>query len=205
MVSMSSSGSFPLAVSGNPPDDAALLAATARGEQSAFAELLSRHYKPVYRVVWRMTGGHADTEDIAQEAFIKLWQNPGQVREAGALKGWLMRVASNAVIDRSRKLRPQPLDDVPEVADSRMGQEDSLERSAAAHTIDSRIADLPDRQRLALTLVYYEGFSNIDAARVMETTVEAVESLLSRARRSLKATLASQWRDLLDGLDGAGT
>jgi RNA polymerase sigma-70 factor, ECF subfamily len=202
---MSSSGIGPLAVPGQPPDDAALLAAAGRGEQSAFAELLNRHYKPVYRLVWRLTGGHADTEDIAQEAFIKLWQNPGQVREAGALKGWLMRVASNAVIDRSRKSRPQPLDDVPEVADGRMGQEGMLQRTAAAATIDNGIAGLPDRQRLALTLVYYEGLSNIDAARVMETTVEAVESLLSRARRSLKATLAGQWRDLLDGLDGVGT
>ena len=85
--------------------DAGLLKAAAAGSHAAFAEIASRHYRPVYRLAWRMTNGAADAEDMAQEAFVKLWKNPSQVREAGALKGWLMRVAANAVIDRSRKPR----------------------------------------------------------------------------------------------------
>ena len=56
-----------------------------------------------------------------------------------------------------------------------------------------------------MSLVYFEGLSNIEAAAVMETTVEAVESLLGRARRSLKESLASEWRDLLDGLATVGS
>lgn len=67
--------------------DSALLDASARRDTAAFAEIVRRYHQPVYRLVWRMTGGHADSEDIAQEAFLKLWQNPAQVREAGALKG----------------------------------------------------------------------------------------------------------------------
>ena len=89
--------------------DAGLLEAAAAGSHAAFAEIAGRHYQPVYRLVWRMTGGAADAEDMAQEAFLKLWRNPRQVREAGALKGWLMRVAANAVIDRSRRPRPAAL------------------------------------------------------------------------------------------------
>lgn len=185
--------------------DAALLAASARRETAAFAELVNRYYKPVYRVVWRMTGGHADSEDIAQDAFVKLWRDPSQVREAGALKGWLMRVASNAVIDRSRKPKHSDVDAALDLADPKAQADGPLDRSQAARLVDGRIADLPERQRLALTLVYFEGLSNIEAAAVMDVSVEAIESLLSRARRSLKESLSSGWRELLDGLMSPGS
>lgn len=195
---------------GRPPspatlDDAALLAASARGDSVAFAELSRRYFAPVYRFVWRMTNGHPDCEDIAQETFVKLWQNPAQVREALALKGWLMRVAANAVIDRSRKVKPQPLDDAPEVSDGRPDQEDAWARSVAAETVDAAIAALPERQKMALSLVHFEEMSNIEAAQAMATSVEAVESLLARGRRNLKAMLEPRWRELLDGLEDKAT
>ncbi len=180
--------------------DGELLAAAARGDAVAFGQIVNRHYLPVYRLVWRMSRGHADSEDIAQDAFMKLWQNPLQVREAGALKGWLMRVAANAVIDRARKPVIGNLDDVPEIADARELQDAGFDRQQAGRIVDRAIAALPERQRLALSLVYYEGMSNIDAATALETSVEAVESLLARARRGLKQSLSQNWRELLDGL-----
>src|SRR5690348_15182489 len=79
--------------------DSALLAAAAAGDEKAFAGLVERHYDIIYRVVWRVTSGHADTEDMVQEAFLKLWNNPSQVRHGVALRGWLMRVATNLAID----------------------------------------------------------------------------------------------------------
>ncbi|MBC8037602.1 MAG: sigma-70 family RNA polymerase sigma factor [Rhizobiales bacterium] len=185
--------------------DAELLGRAARRDALAFGEIVNRYYKPVYRVVSRMTGGHADTEDLAQEAFLKLWRNPGQVREAGALKGWLMRVASNAAIDRSRRRVHADIEAVPEVADTMAPADKGIDRQAAVREIERRIAGLPDRQRLALLLVYYEGMSNIEAAAVMETSIEAIESLLARARRSLKDSLSGDWRNLLDGLNAPAT
>ncbi len=184
--------------------DGSLLQAAAQRQPAAFAELVNRYHQPVYRLVWRMTGGHADSEDIAQEAFVKLWQNPAQVREAGALKGWLMRVASNAVIDRSRKPKHGGLDAEPELPDPAARPDAPLDRSEAARLVDARIAALPERQRLALALVYFEGLTNIEAAAVMEVSIEAVESLLARARRSLKDSLSAEWRGLLDGLTEMG-
>lgn len=184
--------------------DGGLLQAAAAGDAAAFAEIVSRHYQPVYRLVWRMTGGGSDCEDIAQEAFVKLWQNPAQLREGGALKGWLMRVASNAVIDRSRKPKYADLDTAPEVSDPQARPDAPLDRGQAARLIDSRISALPERQRLALSLVYFEGLSNIDAATVMDVSVEAVESLLARARRSLKDSLSAEWRELLAGVAETG-
>ena len=116
--------------------DAGLLEAAAAGSHAAFAEIVSRHYQPVYRLVWRMTNGGADAEDMAQEAFVKLWKNPAQVREAAALKGWLMRVAANAVVDRSRKPRAGALDDAPEVADPQARPDAPLDRTQAARLVD---------------------------------------------------------------------
>lgn len=170
--------------------DAELLSAVARGDSKAFREIVRRHFTPVYRVAWRMSGGHADSEDITQEAFMKLWQNPKQVREAGALKGWLMRVAANGVIDRARQRRDDDLESAPEPADHRPLQDSALTKAEAARAVDAGIAALPERQRLALTLVYFEGLSNIEAAALMELSVDAVESLIARARRGLRESLS---------------
>ena len=126
------------------------------------------------------------------------------MREAAALKGWLMRVAANAVIDASRKPRLCALEDAPEVADPQAMPDAPLDRAEAARLVDGRIAALPERQRLALSLVYFEGMSNVDAAAVMEVSVDALESLLARARRSLKESLSGEWRDLIGGLAETG-
>lgn len=181
-------------------DDESLLAAASRRHQAAFSELVGRYHRPVYRHVWRMTRGHADSEDIAQEAFLKLWRDPGQVRDARAIKGWLMRVASNAAIDRTRKPRHSDIAEEAEIADPAARTDRPLDRSEAAAAVDASVAALPDRQRQALSLVYFEGLSNIEAAEVMEISVDAVESLLARAKRGMKQKLADRWRELLDGL-----
>ena len=180
--------------------DANLLLASARRDSAAFAELVSRYYKPVYRMVWRMMNGNPETEDVAQEAFVKLWQNPAQIREAKALKGWLMRVASNLAIDRLRRKPHTDIDAIAEVADPRQNTGAELDEKAATGRVDQAIARLPERQKLALTLVYFEGMSNISAASVMDISVEAIESLLMRGRRTLRESLAEEWRGLLEEL-----
>ena len=79
-----------------------------------------------------------------------------------------------------------------------------LDRAQAARLIDRRIAELPERQRLALSLVYFEELTNIEAAAAMEVSVDALESLLARARRSLKESLSGEWRELIGGLAETG-
>ncbi|WP_119274917.1 sigma-70 family RNA polymerase sigma factor [Taklimakanibacter deserti] len=177
--------------------DSALLAAAAAGDEKAFAGLVERHYDIIYRVVWRVTSGHADTEDMVQEAFLKLWNNPAQVRHGAALRGWLMRVATNLAIDRARRKQASNIDDQPEIAASGPDALDQVLGDRSAHEINSALARLPERQRLALSLVYFESMSNIEAAAALEISVEAVESLLARGRRALKADLKDRWRDLL--------
>ena len=184
--------------------DAALLDAATRRDASAFASLVVRYEKQVFRVVWRLTRGHTDAEDITQEVFLRLWRNPGQLREAGALKGWLMRVASNLVVDRFRAKPMQDLEQAAEVGDGKPTAEDEMAKTWTTKRIDTAIAALPDRQKLALTLVHFEQVGNIKAASMMEVSVDALESLLARARRSLKMTLAADKDVLFAGLVDEG-
>lgn len=180
----------------HPQSDADLLSLAAKRHHPSFATLVQRYHPQVFRVVWRVTNGHADAEDIAQEAFLRLWRDPGQVRNASALKGWLMRVANNLAMDRFRLKPTRDLETVAEVADSRPTAEASITRNWATTRVDQAVAQLPERQKLALTLVHFEQMSNIAAAAIMEITVDALESLLARARRSLKDHLAAD-KDLL--------
>ena len=184
--------------------DAELLAASGERNQQAFAVLVQRYHAPVYRVAWRLNGGHVDTDDIAQETFLKLWNNPGQLREAAALKGWLMRVASNLVMDRYRRRPMLELEHAEHVADQAMTAPATLDQSYVTKVIDAAIASLPDRQKLALALVHFEHMTNIAAAAAMEISVDALESLLARARRGLKEKLGAGGRQLLATLATQG-
>ena len=184
--------------------DAVLLAASTQRNQQAFAVLVQRYHVSVYRVAWRLNGGHVDTDDIAQETFLKLWNNPGQLREAAALKGWLMRVASNLVMDRYRRKPMLELEHAEDVADAAMSAPAMLDQSYVTKMIDAAIASLPDRQKLALALVHFEHMTNIAAAAAMEISVDALESLLARARRGLKEKLGPSGRQLLTTLATQG-
>jgi len=181
--------------------DDVLLAASARHEQMAFAELVSRYHRDVFRVVWRLSNGHAEADDVTQEAFMRLWANPAQIREAKALKGWLMRVAANLVMDRFRRKPMEELEAADEVADGALGAEAHVDRARVGKEIDAAIASLPERQKLALTLVHFEQMTNIAAAATMEISVDALESLLSRARRGLKEELGERGKLLLAALE----
>jgi RNA polymerase sigma-70 factor (ECF subfamily) len=193
-------------VSGShPATDADLLDVAAKSrDRKAFQEIVSRHYAGVYRVVWRLTGGQAQAEDITQETFLRLWSNPAQIRDAGALRGWLVRVASNLVMDGFRAGSTRDLDSIPETADQRPDAEMESMRNWASRRIDRAVAGLPERQRLALTLVHFEQMSNGAAAAAMDVSVDALESLLARARRALKEELKTDRESLLQAMDLEG-
>ncbi len=181
--------------------DAALLEASARQVQAAFAVLVSRYYKDVYRVVWRISGGHPDTQDITQEAFLRLWTNPNQLREPKSLKGWLLRVASNLVMDRFRQKPMQELETALSITDGAPSAEELVGLAYVSKAVDAAIAQLPDRQKLALTLVHFEQMTNIAAAANMEISVDALESLLARARGAMKELLGPRGKQLLGAME----
>jgi len=182
------------------PDETALVAGVAAGRPGDFRVLVDRHLSGVTALARRMLRDDAEAEDVAQEAFLRLWRS-GSSLEIGAsgVKPWLRRVVSNLCIDRIRSgARQVVTDEVPEQAEDPK-QLRRLESKALGERVDRALKTLPERQRLALTLFHYEGMSQAEVAAEMSITDEAVESLLARARRALKAELKDEWAALKSG------
>ncbi|MGQ0456676.1 MAG: sigma-70 family RNA polymerase sigma factor [Hyphomicrobium sp.] len=179
--------------------EAGLVARAAAGDAVAFRTLTERHLRGVVAIARRMLRDDAEAEDVAQEAFLRLWRS-GATLDVGPLgvRPWLRRVASNLCIDRSRgRARLQVVEELPEIPEPAK-QLAALESEELRLRVDQALKNLPDRQRLALTLFHYEGMSQVEVGEAMGISDEAVESLLSRARRQLKADLRAEWRGLIE-------
>ncbi len=177
------------------PDDDELMAAIARGEETAFAMLLERHLDRVRAIAWRMLGSADAADDVAQDVFMRIWARPRAYDPArGRFVSWLSRVAANACIDRLRRNEPGRLDEAAadRLVDPAPDPERRAMQSETAERVRAAVSALPERQRLAIVLSHDLGHTNIEIASIMDTTVEAVESLLGRARRRLKAQLREE-------------
>ncbi len=147
----------------------------------------------------RMLGDRAEAEDITQETYLRVWRNAGRWTPGAArLESWVMRIAINLCHDRLRKRRELALPEDFDRADGAAGIEDRLAGADSADRVRSAVQSLPDRQRLALELCHFQGLSNIEAADIMEVSVDAIESLLSRARRTLREHLRGDAQDLIE-------
>jgi RNA polymerase sigma-70 factor (ECF subfamily) len=194
------SGSGPLPRSGpdETEDETAVLARVAAGESEAFRGLVDRHLPTVLAVARRMLKDDAEAEDVAQETLLRLWRNAAGL-ELGphGVRPWLRRVVSNLCIDRVRARRNTTVvETVPEEIAPATQMRQLAERELGQR-VDAALKALPERQRLALTLFHYEGMSQIEVGDVMGISDEAVESLLARARRTLKSALKEEWRGLM--------
>ncbi len=176
----------------DPAEDEELMLASGRGDRAAFAKLVRNHLGRSNAIAVRMLGSAAEAEEVVQEAFLRVWQKAPTWRKDGGARvsTWLARVIVNLCIDRRRRARSVPLEEVPEMADSAPGADDVLALEERRQRVATALAELPDRQRAAVVLSYYEGLSNAEVAGALEISVGAVESLLVRARRSLAGLLA---------------
>jgi RNA polymerase sigma-70 factor (ECF subfamily) len=181
--------------------DAELVARYAAGDQAAARALTHRHAPRVHALARRMLGDTTEAEDVTQETMLRLWRTAPDWQDRAALGTWLYRVASNLCIDRLRRRRPLAGEPGPELADEAPGALRRLEARDRAAALESALATLPDRQRLAILLRHFEDRSNPEIAEVLEVSVEAVESLLARGRRALAAELAPR-RAALGFTDG---
>jgi len=177
--------------------DEELVRLIGRGDRVAFATLVERYLARAGATAARIAGNRSDAEEIVQEAFLRVWLKAPEWqgrsdREDGArFSTWFYRVLVNLCLDRKRKpvhgTLDQAAETVPDPAPSAMQQ---VETTESGQRVAAAVAKLPERQRTALSLCYYNEVSNIEAAEIMGLSVGAVESLLVRARRTLKAELA---------------
>ena len=180
------------------PDDEALLRRCAEGDRQASALLINRYSPRILAIAQRMLGSREDAEDATQDVFIKIFRQAGNW-ETGRAKfsTWVHKVTVNQCYDRLRKKRETVMDDMPEIMDAGHGPAGQLASQQTSMRVKAAIGNLPERQRAALILSHYEGHSNIETAEILEISVEAVESLLSRARRALKAALNGERAHLM--------
>lgn len=162
----------------------------AAGDGRAQAALVHTHMPRVYAVAKRMLKSAEEAEDVTQEAFIRAWKALPDWEPRAKFSTWLHRVTLNLCYDRLRKTREQTgADELPERIDPGLRPDEVLDQRQKVEAIEIAIGELPERQKAALTLCSLQGFGNIEAAEIMEISVEALESLLSRARRKLKLVL----------------
>jgi len=177
--------------------DEELIPLAAAGDRAAWIALVERYIGGITGHAWYMLGDQSEAEDVAQETFVRFlgkissWELGG----AAVLRTWLYRVTINLCIDRHRKRLPEPVAELPEVPDEASARaEEGLDRR---RFVREALSALPERQRTAIALIYYQGFTNREAAELMDVSIEAVESLLARARRALKTALSPLRDDLL--------
>jgi len=172
--------------------DALLITWSAGGDRRAFDELVLRHGPYALRVAARLLRDRVRAEDVAQEAFVRCWSQIHRFDSRQArFTTWLYRIVVNLCIDNKRRREPEPLPADFDVMDAGATAEEMMESNERATALAQALKDLPVRQRAALTLIYDEGLSGAEAARVLGSSVKAVERLLARARSYLRARLTS--------------
>jgi RNA polymerase sigma-70 factor (ECF subfamily) len=169
-------------------DDHELLALIQEGSRQAFAALVQRHTERFYRLAYRYVQNREAAEDVVQDAFLKLWEDPGKWRPERNSKftTWFYRIVVNLCLDWQKKKRPLPLDEELPLADDRETMDAAMIRDQEQRILEREIAALPERQRMALNLCFDEGLSNKEAAEVMGLNLKALQSLITRAKATLR-------------------
>lgn len=178
-------------------EDAELMRRVADGDPAAFRALSDRHLGRVFALACRLLGEAGEAQDVVQECFLRVWRRAGRWEPNATVATWLHRIAYNLCIDKLRARRPtvpiEPLDPASEEAPA----DQRIQDSHVTRRLNLALAQLPERQRGAIVLVHYQELPAREAASIMDISVEALESLLSRARRTLRAALIEEAADLI--------
>ncbi len=174
-------------------DDNELLALIQDGSSQAFALLVERHTERFYRLAYRYVQSKEAAEDMVQDAFLKLWEDPHrwQADKNAKFTTWFYRVVVNLCLDWQKKKQPVELNEDMPIIDERESADEAMQRKQQQIALECAIAALPERQRTAINLCYDEGLSNQEAADVMAINLKALQSLVMRAKTTLKERLKS--------------
>jgi RNA polymerase sigma-70 factor (ECF subfamily) len=172
-------------------DDESLIRQIQEGKHEAFVEIVDRHSKRFYSLAYRLLFSKNDAEDTVQQAFLKLWERRlfWNQQKGAKFTTWFYQVVVNLCLDHNRRKKPVTFSEGMEPFDKQDGPEMLLDEKRKHALLDRFIKELPERQQLALTLCFYEGLSNKEAAEIIGIKLKALQSLIMRAKTTLKEKL----------------
>ena len=177
--------------------DAALLLAYAQGDMDAARVLTARVLPRILAQATRMLSDQAEAEDVSQDALMRLWKiAPDWRQDEAQVTTWLYRVTANLCTDRLRKRRNVPLDEIAEPADLQRSAPGQIQDKARYSALSDALAQMPERQALAVSLRHLEGLSNPEIAEVMDISLRSVESLTPCGKRALTDILQGRKAEL---------
>jgi RNA polymerase sigma-70 factor, ECF subfamily len=187
------------------PTDGQLVVQANDGNRKAFDELIRRYQRQAVAVSYRLLGNSQDALEVTQDAFLKAFTSIGTLQKPEAFGGWLMRIVSNLSLNfrRGRKNKQQlPLDDLlgasePSTSDGSgsdwMAQSGDpvrrLESEEMGRKLQEALAQLPEKQRLAIVMFTIEEMPQKQVAETLECSVEAVKWHVFQGRKKLKEIL----------------
>jgi RNA polymerase sigma-70 factor, ECF subfamily len=185
--------------SSNSASDGQLVQETLGGNRPAFDTLIRRYQKQAVAVSYRLLGNTHDALEVTQDAFLKAFTGLASLQKPEAFGGWLMRIVSNLSLNyrRSRKSRSQlPLDDllqnqgtIGEAAPDKIDPAHQLQSAEMGDRLQSALASLPEKQRLALVMFTLESLPQKQIAETLNCSVEAVKWHVFQGRKKLKQML----------------
>ena len=179
-------------------EDVRLMRLVARGDTSAFEQVIERHQALVAGTAARMLGSNSDVEDIAQQVFIRVWKSARRYVPRAKFTTWLLKITRNLVFNELRRakrraqvpLQSEPgAEEIPLKDETNPAPDASLLEGELQRAIEEAIMQLPESQRMALVLRRYEQLSYEEIADVLDLSVPAVKSVLFRARTELRTRL----------------
>ena len=182
----------------NEPE-AKIMAEVAEGKLSAFRTLVELHHKPLISFIARFTGDRNSAEDIAQEVFLRVFKAAKDYRPQAKFKTWLFTIATNLCLNeiRDNKSIPKSVDlsdlheqEYPIIASEVLSPEKAAENAELSMAVRKAIRNLPENQRIAILLRQYNDLSYNEISQIIGISISAVESLIQRARQSLKKSLS---------------
>lgn len=172
--------------------DIELMLRTKAGDDSAFSELMKRHYKGVLNYIYRFTNLKENSEDLAQEVFLRVYRSASKYRPEAKFTTWLYKIATNVSLTHVTKKNNNSvsLDEMNENVGEYEGtdieiSDDIIYRKEMKDVIFGAMETLPEREKIAIMLCKYEGLSYEETADVLECTVGAVKAYVHRGRMKL--------------------
>ena len=184
--------------------DVILLLDVQKGNTASFETLMHKYYARIFNFCRRMIGNHDIAEDLTQEVFVRIYKALPTYQPKSKFQTWIYTIAKNVSLNELRRLKRSVVSlDIPVDGEDGEFQRQMVDRRSPSpdarliaeekqKIIRDAINSLPDNQRLVVLLRRYENLSYADIAKTMECSLEAVKSLLSRARVNLKERLADQ-------------